>query len=84
MLDVFLVDKPERASNIKNVVNILSEHEGVFMLYEVKVQLRCNQFIKTQKYRNFTWENVEKDVLENDDLQTSFQDPDPDKIAENS
>ena len=40
LLDLFLTNIPERATNIENFTNITSEHEGVSMILHTKTQIK--------------------------------------------
>ena len=82
LLDIFYTNKPHRIKETKNIVNILSEHDGVRILLDCKAKIKNEQFITTRSYRNFTWENVETDINENHDLQEMFGETNPEIIAE--
>ena len=81
LLDLFYTDRPERVSNVQNVTNICSEHDGVSMTYDMKVCIRSPQFQVIRKYQNFVWTNVETDIQTDADLQSLFSETSPDVIA---
>ena len=61
---------------------MMSEHSGVKLKIDLKANLRQKQFFIKRNSRNFTWVNIEKDVYENNNLQSLFNDSDPDIISE--
>ena len=45
LLDVFLSNKPHRATEIVNVENMMSEHERILLQLDCKASMRQKQFL---------------------------------------
>ena len=68
LIDLFLTNKPQKITEVRNEVNILSDHEAVLIKVDCLKEMRRQQFITKRNHRNFTWENVEQIITSNDDL----------------
>ena len=81
LLDLFLTNVPERATNIENFNNITSEHEGVSMILHTKSQIKKPKSRVIRRYENATFETMQPLIDENIKLQSLFSDHDPEIIA---
>ena len=82
LLDIYLCNFPERAKNAENFLNTLSEHEGVRVVIHPKSDIKSPNTFLRRDYRNCTFNVLQPMVDMNLNLQTLFNDLDPDTIAD--
>merc|ERR1711954_258739 len=81
LLDLFLMNIPDRMTNIENFVNTLSEHEGVKSISQTKSQVKIPKSRVIRNYSKCTFNIMKPMVDANDNLQSIFQEFDPEIIA---
>merc|ERR1711954_511778 len=82
LLDLFRTNIPDRMTNIENFVNTLSEYEGVKCTLQTKSQVKIPKSRVIRNYSKCTFNIMQPLVDANPNLQSIFQDTNPDIISD--
>ena len=82
LLDLFLTNVPDRIVDIDNVLNTLSEHQGVICTILTKTPCKLSKSILIRNYANATFRNMQGLIDQSENLQSLFNDRDPDIIGD--
>merc|ERR1711954_519737 len=82
LLDLFLTNVPDRVVDVDNVLNTMSEHQEVICTLLTKTPCKLSKSILIRNYANATFRNMQGLIDQNDNLQSLFNDHDPDVIGE--
>ena len=82
LLDLYTVDNSHLITKTENVTNILSEHSGVTIDIILSLKTAKKQFLMMRNCKNVNQENLEPLIKNNEDLNTLFNEEDPDTITE--
>merc|ERR1711954_538475 len=82
LLDLYLSNVPQRVSNMENIMNTTSEHEGVRCILLLKSSIRQGKSFLKRDFRNCTYNLMQPLVDSNFKLQSLFSDRNPEIIAD--
>ena len=80
LLDMFLANIPLKCSNVRNMCNLISDHDGVSMFIHFKdFTPKVKSYIQ-RNYNRFMYSNIEKFLLSSKDLKEVFRKNDSNEI----
>ena len=82
LLDLWLASSPDKCTNVKNIVNLSSEHEGVELKYRAEGIIIKAQFAVVKSTKNLNATNIIEELEKLNMFRDELEMTDPDEIAE--
>ena len=81
LLDLYYTNCPNLIDGVANVLNLLSEHDGVVINLHTQEKLLKTQFDTIRKYENLTYDKIVEKMDADNKIQELFLAHHPDEIA---
>ena len=81
LLDLYYTNCPNLIDGVANVLNLLSEHDGVVINLHTQEKLLKTQFDTIRKYDNVTYDGIVEPMDTDNKIQELFLSHHPDEIA---